>query len=124
MEISIKDLVELIAAVPGSIMPSASVIPAMMLAVPMPAQVPAVERVLFTEGTTLGVRRHKVERTELVRRFVSLETPHGPVRLKIGELAGEVVHVAPEYEECRELAQRAGVPLREVIRAAMAQWQG
>jgi uncharacterized protein (DUF111 family) len=34
------------------------------------------------------------------------------------------VHVAPEYEDCRALAAKARVPLREVIRAAMARWRG
>ena len=87
------------------------------------AVIPAVERLLFREGTTLGVRRRRVERTELPRRFETVVTPFGPVRLKLGELGGEVVHVAPEYEDCRSLAEQAGVPLRVVIRAAMAEWE-
>jgi len=85
--------------------------------------VPALESLLFREGTTLGVRRRRVERTELPRRTVTVKTPHGPVRVKVGELAGETVHVAPEYEDCRALAAKAKVPLREVIRAAVAQWR-
>jgi len=88
------------------------------------ASIPAVEEVLFAEGTTLGVRRRAVERTELPRRVVRVQTPHGSVRLKIGELGGRVVHVAPEYEDCAALARQAGVPLREVMRLAMAQWRG
>ena len=86
--------------------------------------VPALEGLLFREGTTLGVRRRRVERTELPRRTVTVRTPYGPVRVKIGELHGEAVHVAPEYEDCRVLAAKAKVPLREVIRAAVAQWRG
>ncbi|MHC4973045.1 MAG: nickel pincer cofactor biosynthesis protein LarC [Planctomycetota bacterium] len=85
--------------------------------------IPAVEQVLFREGTTLGVRRRAVTRTELPRRIVEVATEHGTVRLKVGELGGEVVHVAPEYEDCRALAEAAGVPLREIIRQAMAQWR-
>ncbi len=84
--------------------------------------VPRVERVLFLEGTTLGVRRVDVERTALPRRIVKVKTPWGSVRLKIGELGDEVVHVAPEYEDCRAVAREAGVPLREVIRAALLKW--
>ncbi|MEM8883752.1 MAG: nickel pincer cofactor biosynthesis protein LarC [Planctomycetota bacterium] len=83
-----------------------------------------IEERLFREGTTLGVRRHLVERTELPRRIVRVETPYGTVGVKVGELGGEVVHVAPEYEDCRRLAQEHGVPLREVTRAAMAKWAG
>jgi uncharacterized protein (DUF111 family) len=84
--------------------------------------VPTLEAILFREGTTLGVRRRSVERTELPRRVVSVRTPYGPVRVKVGELSGEIVHVAPEYEDCRALAAKAKVPLREVIRAAVAQF--
>ena len=86
--------------------------------------VPSLEGVLFREGTTLGVRRRRVERTELPRRTATVKTPYGPVRVKIGEFQGEAVHVAPEYEDCRALAAKAKVPLREVIRAAVAQWRG
>jgi uncharacterized protein (TIGR00299 family) protein len=86
--------------------------------------VPAIESVLFREGTTLGVRRRRVERTELPRRTATVRTPYGRVRLKIGEFEGEAVHVAPEYEDCRALAAKAKVPLREVIRSAVAKWRG
>lgn len=85
--------------------------------------IPTVEGVLFAEGTTLGVRRRPVERTELPRRIVTVETPHGPVRVKVGELCGRVVHVAPEYEDCRALAERTGLPLREITQLAMRQWR-
>ena len=83
---------------------------------------PALEGILFREGTTLGVRRRRVERTELPRRVVSVKTRYGPVRVKVGEHGGEAVHVAPEYEDCRALAAKAKVPLREVIRAAVARF--
>jgi uncharacterized protein (TIGR00299 family) protein len=86
--------------------------------------VPALEALLFTEGTTLGVRRRAVERTELPRRTVTVETGHGPVRLKVGELGGRVVHVAPEFEDCLAIAERTGLPLREVERLALSRWPG
>lgn len=85
--------------------------------------VPRVEGVLFREGTTLGVRRADVERTALPRRIVKVKTKWGPVRVKVGELGGEAVHVAPEYEDCRALAREAGVPLREVLAAAVLRWK-
>ncbi len=85
-------------------------------------RVPAMEEILFREGTTLGVRSHAVERTELPRRIVRVRTEHGTVRVKLGELHGEVVHVAPEYEDCRRLSREKKVPLREVVRAALLRW--
>jgi len=84
----------------------------------------AVEEVMFREGTTLGVRRRRVERTVLARRTMKVNTRYGSVRLKIGEYRGKVVHVAPEYEDCRALAEKNGVPLPEILREAMARWEG
>ena len=85
-------------------------------------RVTAMEEILFREGTTLGVRSHAVERTELPRRIVRVKTEYGTVRVKLGELHGEVVHVAPEYEDCRRIAREKKLPLREVVRAALARW--
>jgi uncharacterized protein (TIGR00299 family) protein len=78
-----------------------------------------VSEILFTEGTTLGVRHHEVRREALERRFVSAVTRYGKVRVKEGILAGKVVNRAPELEDCRKLATRKKVPLKEVQRAAI-----
>ena len=78
-----------------------------------------VSELLFTEGTTLGVRHHEVRREALERRFVSALTRYGKVRVKEGILAGKVVNRAPELEDCRKLATRKKVPLKEVQQAAL-----
>jgi uncharacterized protein (DUF111 family) len=83
----------------------------------------ALERILFEESTTLGVRAHAVERTALARRFERVDTPFGPVRIKLGELDGRVLNAAPEYEDALALARERGVPLKEVLAAAMAAWR-
>jgi uncharacterized protein (TIGR00299 family) protein len=78
-----------------------------------------VSRILFTEGTTLGVRYHEVQRAVLERRFVSVETRYGTVRVKEGLFGGKVVNRAPEFEDCRKLARARGVPLKAVQQAAL-----
>jgi len=78
-----------------------------------------VSGILFTEGTTLGVRYHEVQREALERRFVTAVTRYGKVRVKEGILAGKVVNRAPELEDCRKLAVKKKVPLKEVQRAAL-----
>jgi uncharacterized protein (TIGR00299 family) protein len=80
----------------------------------------AVEEVLFTETTTLGLRRSEWERSVLERASVPVDTAYGTVSVKIGRLAGQVVHAQPELEDCRRLAAERGVPLREVFAAAVA----
>jgi hypothetical protein len=69
--------------------------------------------------SAFGVRRHLAERRKLPREFRSVETPFGPVRVKVGRLNGQVVQAAPEYESCRALAEQARVPLRQVYEATL-----
>jgi len=73
---------------------------------------------ILRETTALGVRRHPSDRCKLRREVVTVETPLGQVRVKLGRLNGEVVQAAPEYESCREVAAKAGVPLKAVYATA------
>ncbi len=73
--------------------------------------------ILFAETSTLGVRQQTVARYALPRAMHSVETPYGPVRVKVARWAGGR-KASPEYEDCRRLAELHGVPLRQVYRAA------
>jgi uncharacterized protein (DUF111 family) len=78
-----------------------------------------VTRVLLEESTTLGVRRRTETRSELARETVSVDTPWGAVRVKRAlDERGRVVRSMPEFEDCREAAQRSGVAIDRVRRAA------
>jgi uncharacterized protein (DUF111 family) len=59
-------------------------------------------------------------RAVLARAFETVDTSYGPVRVKLGALDGEVLGAQPEFEDCRRLAARAGVPVRAVLAAATA----
>ena len=97
--------------------------PGMLLAVIAPSEkVEALERIVFAESTTLGIRRHEVLRTKLRRVIETVETPYGSIRMKIGSGAG-VVTAGPEYEDCRKAALKHKVALRTVMEAARAAWQ-
>jgi pyridinium-3,5-bisthiocarboxylic acid mononucleotide nickel chelatase len=80
----------------------------------------AVERAFFEGSTTLGLRRHRLDRVVLARSFAKVETPYGPVRVKVAALDGRVLGAQPEFEDCRRLAGKAGVAAREVLGAAAA----
>ncbi len=77
---------------------------------------------LMANSTTLGVRLHREERIELPRRSGSLETPYGTVAIKIAVRPGGTETMSPEYESCKTLAEKAGVPLIEVYQAARTAW--
>jgi uncharacterized protein (DUF111 family) len=79
--------------------------------------------VLLAETTTLGVRFHPVERSELSRELVPVETPYGAVRVKVAREGGRAVGAQPEYEDCAARAREKGVPVREVMAAALSAWR-
>jgi uncharacterized protein (TIGR00299 family) protein len=85
-----------------------------------PGGAPAVARAFFANSTTLGVRQSRFERTVLARSSSSVETRFGKVSVKVAAIDGEVVGVAPEFEDCRRLAARAAVPVRQVLAEATA----
>jgi pyridinium-3,5-bisthiocarboxylic acid mononucleotide nickel chelatase len=87
-----------------------------------PEDADELQRLVFQETTTLGLRYREEEKRSLVRNIVPLEMSWGTVRIKIGLLDGEVVNYAPEYEDCRAIAEKHGVPLKRVMTAAVAEW--
>lgn len=84
-----------------------------------PADAEPLARILLTETTTLGVRTRHEQRFILDRRHVTVQSPWGPIRVKLGLLQGEVVNCAPEFEDCRSIAESTGVPLKTVLQEAM-----
>jgi uncharacterized protein (TIGR00299 family) protein len=84
----------------------------------------AVEETLFRETTTLGVRRQEWERTVLDRTVVPVATAYGPIGVKVGRRGATVYNAQPEFEDCQQAAQAAGVPVKEVWAAALAAYRG
>ena len=83
-----------------------------------PSEREALARVLFAESTTLGVRVSEADRIVLAREERRVATPFGPIRVKLVRDAAGRVTPSAEYDDCKRAARRAGVPLREVVRAA------
>ncbi len=81
-----------------------------------------LSKVIFAETTTLGVRRREEQRQTLSRRWETVATTWGPVRIKIANMNGSVSNYAPEYEDCRTLAEGQHVPLRTVMQEAIQQY--
>jgi uncharacterized protein (TIGR00299 family) protein len=83
-----------------------------------PADADKLEGILFAETPTLGVRRTTVLRTVLARQQKEVQTQWGLIAGKISYLPDGSQRFTPEYEACRQIADRSGVPLAEVIAAA------
>ena len=96
--------------------------PAVKLSVLAPSSLQEeVEKIIFTETTTIGIRRYAVERTALDRREETVQTPWGEVRVKISSINGRVCSVTPEADDCRRLAAANNISLKEILTVARHQ---
>jgi pyridinium-3,5-bisthiocarboxylic acid mononucleotide nickel chelatase len=75
---------------------------------------------LLRHSTTLGVRMTAVQRILAQRRVIEVQTALGAARIKVKEIDGRPVDVAPEYEDCRRIARESGQDLRDVMRLVAA----
>ena len=89
-----------------------------------PGDAQALMSLIFAETTTFGVRTHAAQRRVLPREFVKVITSFGEVRVKLSRLNGRILHVAPEYDDCRKLAEEKKVPLQRVINEALRSYEG
>jgi pyridinium-3,5-bisthiocarboxylic acid mononucleotide nickel chelatase len=89
-----------------------------------PEDASKLTQLIFTETTTLGVRRRDEVRQTLARRWENVRTEWGEVRIKIASMNGTVTNYAPEYEDCRRIAAEHHVPLKTVIQEAARAYAG
>ena len=81
-----------------------------------PELVASLSDLLLRHSTTLGIRLSPIQRVIAGRRVIEVMTAIGPARVKVKELDGGPVEVAPEYEDCRRISRQTGMDLREVMR--------
>ncbi|MBZ5703943.1 MAG: nickel pincer cofactor biosynthesis protein LarC [Acidobacteriia bacterium] len=84
-----------------------------------PEDAAKLTQLIFTETTTLGVRRREERRQTLARNWVTVATRWGDVRLKVASMNGTITNYAPEYEDCRRIAAEHRVPLKSVMQEAL-----
>ncbi|MDO8303077.1 MAG: nickel pincer cofactor biosynthesis protein LarC [Sedimentisphaerales bacterium] len=94
--------------------------PAILLsAICKPQDAPQIEKFLFEQGVTLGIRRQIIQRSTLKRDFVTVATAYGDIRIKRGFANDKVVFAKPEFSDCEEAARQHNVPVKIVADAAM-----
>ncbi len=76
--------------------------------------------VMFHSSTTLGMRIREEKRLVLARDWASVKTAWGSIRIKRGMFQDTCNSVAPEFEDCKALAEAAGIPVRKVYEAALS----
>jgi uncharacterized protein (TIGR00299 family) protein len=94
--------------------------PGMLLTVlAKPHDAERLAKLIFAETSTLGVRIRHEQRRTLGRRWVSVQTRWGEVRMKVASLNGSITNYAPEYEDCRKIAGEQHLPLKSVMQEAI-----
>ena len=98
--------------------------PAYLLAVLcLPEDAAAMEQIIFSETTTIGIRRVKMERCVLKRRLRTVQTSLGSVQVKECEVPakGDAVHIRcyPEYESVRQLCREQGCNYQDACRTIL-----
>lgn len=85
-----------------------------------PEQREALTDLLFRESTSIGIRYEEMSRTCLERSIETVDTPYGPIRVKIARRDGRVLNAAPEFDDCVRAAGTHGAAVKDVHAAALA----
>lgn len=83
-----------------------------------------IATVLLQETSSFGVRISKATRRCLERRWITVATRYGDVRVKVGKLGDGSETASPEFEDCRRSAEAHGMPVRDVYTEALCLYYG
>ena len=75
--------------------------------------------IVFRESTTIGIRYIEMKRECLARETTTVDTPFGPVAIKIARRNGEILNASPEFDDCARIAAERGRPVKDVHAAAV-----
>jgi pyridinium-3,5-bisthiocarboxylic acid mononucleotide nickel chelatase len=93
--------------------------PASMLSVLiLPEHEKTVMNLIFSETSTLGLRISRQARKIADRKWITVSTRHGKVKVKVGKYEGAVVSISPEFEDCKKIALENDLPLSLVFEMA------
>jgi hypothetical protein len=78
-----------------------------------------ISRIIFNETSTIGLRYIEMDRTILAREITSVNTEFGSIRIKVSRSGDNITNIAPEYEDCKDIAQKQDMPLKSIIDLAI-----
>jgi pyridinium-3,5-bisthiocarboxylic acid mononucleotide nickel chelatase len=85
-----------------------------------PADVAALETVLLTESSSIGVRRIPVDRRSLPRRMSSVNVLGQTLAVKVTALPDGSTRIKPEFDDVMRVARETGRSVLEVLELARA----
>ena len=81
------------------------------------SSIEAMEEIILTQTTTIGIRRYPTERTILERSKIQVETSYGPADVKVCAYKGRTFFY-PEYESIRRICREQGVDFQTAYHQA------
>ncbi len=85
--------------------------------------IPRLRDIIYSQTTTLGIRIFNITRDKLDRKYEKVSAYGEEIRIKIGYLNNNIINIQPEFEDCREAANKLNIPLKEVIAEAIHQYK-
>lgn len=70
--------------------------------------------IIFRETSTIGLRIVEVDRIAAERSIIFVETPWGKARAKVSYFREKIIHISAEYQDCKKIACKTGVPLKKI----------
>ncbi|MBN2402520.1 MAG: nickel pincer cofactor biosynthesis protein LarC [Spirochaetes bacterium] len=86
-------------------------------------KIPHLSEIIYSQTTTLGIRLFNITRDKLHREYETVSAFGEKIKVKIGYLNNNAVNIQPEFEDCRAAANKAKIPLKEVIAEAIHQYK-
>ena len=74
--------------------------------------------IIFSETSTFGIRFYETKRIKLMFEKQKIKTKYGEINVKIGRLKNRIITISPEFEDCRNIADRYNLPLKNVYELA------
>ncbi len=71
-------------------------------------------KIIFSESSTLGVRYGFMKRRVLERMEREVESPWGKIKVKEVKDVNGKINIFPEFEECKKIAQKHRISLKEI----------
>jgi uncharacterized protein (DUF111 family) len=79
-----------------------------------PEKKSALATIMFRESTTAGIRSYPADRVKLVRKNKTITSPYGKLSVKVFLNPDGGYFAAPEYDQCKKIAKKHGIPLKKV----------
>jgi uncharacterized protein (TIGR00299 family) protein len=73
-------------------------------------------KIILRETSTIGLRFYEAKRRVLKREIKKIDIESGKVRVKISRFGEDILKTTLEYEDCKRIAKKLGIPLLEVMK--------